>query len=160
MQLAYLLSRHGFPYVSVIEGGFPNLVEQLPYILRGAVEPVVLDHDPVSWDDFLCVSGRKAVIEKAREKERLRLEEANRAAAIKEKDGRKFTREEELTIALATAARLNHKHMHYLIQSRLKGENAMVYKEERPQLDIDADDDSGALALGSPRKFGTDSITI
>ena len=159
VQLAYLLCRHGFPYVSVMEGGFPSLIEQLPHILHGAVEPIVLDHDPDVWENFLNASGRKAATEKAKEKERLRIEEATKSNAMLKKEERKLTREEELKIGLKTAAKLNHKYMHFMIASRLKGENALIYTEERPQLD---DDESGsdALNLGSPQKFGTDSITL
>ena len=57
VQLAYSLQRHGFPFVSVLDGGFPSLVEQLVF-LRGVVEPVVLEHDPVKWTQFLHSSGR------------------------------------------------------------------------------------------------------
>jgi hypothetical protein len=38
-------------------GGFPALIEQLQ-LLRGSVEPVILDHDPIRWADFLKSSGR------------------------------------------------------------------------------------------------------
>ena len=144
--------------MSVVEGGFPNLIEQLPSILRGVVEPIVLDHDPVTWENFLCASGRRAAAEMAKEKERLKLEQANKAAAEKEEKERKLTKEEELRIALKTAERLNHKHMHYMIASRLKGEKAVVYKEERPQ--FIGDEGSDTLDLGRPQKFGADSITI
>jgi len=55
--LAYSLHRQGFPYISVLEGGFPALIEQLQ-LLRGTVEPVILDHDADRWVAFLQSSGR------------------------------------------------------------------------------------------------------
>ena len=98
----------------------------------------------------------------------MKLEKANILAAEKEKEERKYTKEEELEIALKTAARLNHKCMYYMIESRLKGEKATIYniREERPQPGVEGDNNvsdttpTAALALGSPQKFGTDSITI
>lgn len=55
-QLAELLQRNGFPYVTVLEGGFPALVEQL-MSLRGGVEPVIINHDQDLWLRFLKRNG-------------------------------------------------------------------------------------------------------
>ena len=57
LRLATLLQRESFPYVSVLEGGFPALVTQL-HKQRGRVEPILIQHDPVQWTSFMEATGR------------------------------------------------------------------------------------------------------
>ncbi len=57
LRLASILQRESFPYVSVLEGGFPALVSQL-HKQRGRVEPVLIQHDPDQWTAFMEATGR------------------------------------------------------------------------------------------------------
>lgn len=57
VQLALALQANSFPNVSVLDGGFPALIEQL-IASRGTVEPVVINHDEVQWAKFLRSTGR------------------------------------------------------------------------------------------------------
>jgi hypothetical protein len=59
IRLARTLHKHGFPYVSVLEGGFPSLIDHLMET-RGDVEPVVINHDDTQWAAFLKATGRSA----------------------------------------------------------------------------------------------------
>lgn len=55
------LQKNGFPYVSLLDGGFPSLVEAL-FSLRGTVEPIIIQHNVEAWQYYLRVSGRGQVI--------------------------------------------------------------------------------------------------
>ena len=55
--LAQALQANSFPNVSVLDGGFPALVEQLVAV-KGTVEPVVINHDRAKWTEFLRNTGR------------------------------------------------------------------------------------------------------
>jgi hypothetical protein len=59
VRLALALQRDLFPYVSVLEEGYPKFIEQLAAV-TGTFEPIVLNHDAVKWDKFLLATGRKA----------------------------------------------------------------------------------------------------
>jgi hypothetical protein len=59
VRLALALQRDLFPYVSVLEEGYPKFIEQLGAV-TGTFEPIVLNHDAVKWDKFLLATGRKA----------------------------------------------------------------------------------------------------
>lgn len=61
MKFALELQKNGFPYVSLLDGGFPGLVEAL-FNLRGTVEPVIIQHNVEAWQHFLRYSGRGQVI--------------------------------------------------------------------------------------------------
>ena len=61
MKFALELQRNGFPYVSLLDGGFPSLIESL-FNLRGTVEPVVIQHNVEAWQQYLRASGRCQVI--------------------------------------------------------------------------------------------------
>ena len=54
--LAHTLQRNHFPYVCCLEGGLPALVEHL-MASRGAVEPVLINHDQNIWLKFLQSHG-------------------------------------------------------------------------------------------------------
>ena len=115
VQLAYHLHRHGFPYISVVEGGFPALVEQL-VLLRGTVEPLVVDHNPLTWSEFMQSSGRQ-VSTGARAGVSRKIIDDDEDKGVE----MSMSYEEVLQIALATAARLGHRHMYRMIKSRLQG---------------------------------------
>jgi hypothetical protein len=57
MILAMVLQRNSFPHVSVLEGGFPSLIDTL-LSSKGKVEPIVVDHDSEKWIEFLRNTGR------------------------------------------------------------------------------------------------------
>lgn len=57
VRLARELQRAGFPFVTVLDGGFPSLIDQL-IASRGEVEPVVINHDPERWQKYLISTGR------------------------------------------------------------------------------------------------------
>jgi hypothetical protein len=57
MRFCMELQRNGFPYVSLLEGGFPSLVEAL-FNLRGTVEPIIIQHNAEAWQYYLRCSGR------------------------------------------------------------------------------------------------------
>lgn len=59
VRLALALQRDFFPYVSVLEEGYPKFIEQLGAV-TGTFEPIVLNHDAAKWDKFLLATGRKA----------------------------------------------------------------------------------------------------
>ena len=59
VRLALALQRAGFPYVCVLDEGFPKFIEELTAI-AGSLEPIVLNHDPNKWEKFLISSGRLA----------------------------------------------------------------------------------------------------
>jgi hypothetical protein len=59
--LALALQRNSFSHVSVLDGGFPALVQQL-ISSRGTAEPVVINHDPETWSKFLKSTGREHLL--------------------------------------------------------------------------------------------------
>lgn len=61
MKFVLELQKSGFPYVSLLDGGFPSLVEAL-FNLRGTVEPVIIQHNVEAWQQYLRYSGRGQVI--------------------------------------------------------------------------------------------------
>jgi hypothetical protein len=52
IRLAQALQQAHFPYVSVLEKGFPSLVAQLMHV-RGDVEPIIINHDHVKWSQYM-----------------------------------------------------------------------------------------------------------
>lgn len=59
VRLALALQRDSFPFISVLEEGFPKFIEILSSS-SGSLEPIVLGHDPVKWERFLTSTGRSA----------------------------------------------------------------------------------------------------
>lgn len=59
VRLALALQRDSFPYVSVLEEGYPKFIEQLT-AMTGTFEPIVLNHDALKWEKFLLATGRTA----------------------------------------------------------------------------------------------------
>jgi hypothetical protein len=60
--LALALQRNSFSHVSVLDGGFPALVQQL-ISSRGTAEPVVINHEPETWAKFLKSTGREHLLQ-------------------------------------------------------------------------------------------------
>lgn len=59
MKFAVTLQENGFPFVSLLDGGFPSLVEAL-FSLRGSTEPVIIQHNNDAWSYYMKVSGRES----------------------------------------------------------------------------------------------------
>ena len=90
------------------------------------------------------LSGRTAAAERAKAKKRANARTSGTAVGVDEEP---LSREETLKIALKTASKLGHRHMEYMISSRLGGEFSytMQVTEERPQMTLSK--------LGSPSKY-------
>jgi hypothetical protein len=124
VQLALALQANSFPNVSVLEGGFPALIEQLN-ASRGTVEPVVINHDEVLWAKFLRSTGRdfKTLEEKKSQKgfansvnrHAIDLEEAYE----KPRTVRDLSSLEVYTYALRVAERMNHSYMKGVLSDRI-----------------------------------------
>ena len=112
--LALTLQRHGFSHVSVLDGGFPALVEHLQKF-RGSVEPLIVNHESDKWTAFLKSTGREnssansggAVGGTAR---RLKTDAAIDKGDLPRRIG-DLSQREKYEIALKMAERLNHPHM-------------------------------------------------
>ena len=59
VRLALILQNHSYPLVSVLDEGFPKLIEQLT-ITTGTLEPVILSHDNYLWEKFLLSMNRNS----------------------------------------------------------------------------------------------------
>jgi len=61
MRLASLLQHKNFPYVAILEGGFDSLLLEL---IRedGAVEPIILNHNPQQWIKSLRSRGHTEIL--------------------------------------------------------------------------------------------------
>lgn len=57
IRLAQALQRASFPSVSVLDGGFPALIDYLNES-RGGVEPIVINHDAELWSEYVRNTGR------------------------------------------------------------------------------------------------------
>ena len=141
LRLATILQRESFPYVSVLEGGFPALVTQL-HKQRGRVEPILIQHDPVQWTSFMEATGRDmgggedlegdmtAAKNSARRTLGSKLNPAiSPSSNIDNKNGNNLTDrrvkraselswEERLELATKRAARMGHAHMGRELESR------------------------------------------
>lgn len=126
MQLALALQANSFPNVSVLDGGFPALIEQLN-VSRGTVEPVVINHDEVQWAKFLRATGRdySTLEEKKAHKgsyaNSVSKNADNEVPYEKPRTVRDLSRKEVYSYALKVADRLNHSYMKRVITDRLEG---------------------------------------
>lgn len=58
IRLARELQKASFPHVSVLDGGFPGLVDYLNES-RGTVEPTIINHDDIAWRQYVKSTGRE-----------------------------------------------------------------------------------------------------
>lgn len=121
-KLARALQRANFPNVSVLEGGFPSLVQQLLF-LRGSVEPLVINHNHETWETFLKNSGRDAYSTQSANKPRGKVSTAE-YSDNKEKQSLRSVQDcsdmEITEIAYLTAVRLGHHHMASVLEKKMK----------------------------------------
>mmetsp|Transcript_8055 Transcript_8055/g.18040 ORF Transcript_8055/g.18040 Transcript_8055/m.18040 type:complete len:255 (-) Transcript_8055:169-933(-) len=119
MQLARILQAHSFPHVCILEGGFPALVKELKRANNGQVEPVILDHDPYRWEEFLQRTGRT---ERAgRSASTTNSSSAISASALspRPKHLGDLDRKDVYHLAIKVAARLDHPCMEAVLRDRL-----------------------------------------
>lgn len=128
VQLALALQAHSFPNVTVLDGGFPALVEQL-IASRGSVEPVIINHDEVQWARFLRTTGRDyKTLEKSRRSSQSSVNSANSVsrnadsapAYEKRRTVRDLSKFEVYRYALRVADRLQHTHMRGIIAEKVE----------------------------------------
>lgn len=126
IKFAEELQKNGFPNVSLLEGGFPSLVDALNH-LRGSLEPVIIQHNPELWRNFLMVTGRtkdnseeqSLLKEKARKNmtDSASYLTAENSMTIKKVKDMNFA--EKTKMALSVAISLNHVHMSSILQKRI-----------------------------------------
>jgi predicted aminopeptidase len=122
--------------VSVLDGGYPALVEQL-LVCRGSVEPVIVDFDKELWTTFKINTGRSnesdsvsfkiksasATVEKISQR---------RSLSARFKD---VNEEERLKLALQVAERLNHKHTAQVLRKMMDDKGIVTTPERRLSMD-------------------------
>jgi hypothetical protein len=122
VQLALALQTHSFPNVSVLDGGFPALIEQL-VASRGTVEPVVINHDEDQWARFLRSTGRDyKTLEQSRRGSMNNTVNKNADSSApyeKRRTVRDLSKLEVYKYALKVADRLNHPFMRSIIAEKV-----------------------------------------
>jgi hypothetical protein len=137
MILAIVLQRASFNKVSILEGGFPALIHQL-ISTKGKVEPVVVEHEPQKWVEYLKNTGRyhdynllssasssnaQKIAGKLKKNQSITAsvssvdEESERIMNRKEQD---LTPLERYEFALAVAERLQHATMAQILKDRIQ----------------------------------------
>jgi hypothetical protein len=126
MFLAMALQSHSFSNVSVLDGGFPALVDHLMDV-RGSVEPIVINHEQQKWETFLRNSGRyfNGLTKSSKGKITKCAPQPSAALPRRVKD---MSQLEILKLALPVAERLNH-HVFYRVMLE------KIQKLEEVQLD-------------------------
>lgn len=122
--LAIALQAHSFPNVSVLDGGFPTLVEYL-YSSRGTVEPIIINHEEENWRSFLRNTGRSTDSLKYSRKGSGKSQTIKDALLttqqqITPKKAKDLTELEKLKLACSVAERLQHSVTLRLILERIK----------------------------------------
>lgn len=116
--LALALQRNSFPNVSVLEGGFPALVEQL-LASRGSTEPIVINHDQDKWKKFLNMTGRAALVEPvAKKTSQEKITEKGVGKDIP-KTVKDLSQLEVYQLALRMAERLGHNSMAEILREKV-----------------------------------------
>lgn len=126
MLLAIALQRHSFPHVSVLEGGFPALVEQL-MTTRGSVEPIIINHDNDTWTNFLKKTGRLSETNKTGKKQQVKKFFNDNAENTKDekqiRSEKDLTELERLELAAKLAEKLNHTYVLDILKERIESAN-------------------------------------
>jgi hypothetical protein len=125
--LAITLQTHAFSNVSVLEGGFPALVEYL-ISTRGTVEPIIINHDDKKWQQFLRSTGRLQDVPPKLKKTSIMANSSSSASTpwspSKPNQGSPASggtdELREIEIAISVASRLDHPHMLTILSDRLK----------------------------------------
>ena len=120
--MAVSLQRNGFPLVCVLDGGFPELVHHLQST-RGTVEPVIINHDPDRWQEFLRATGRSAKSSPVLPPVTTALASDTSNDKQATSDGSKGGAMEEAALAMVAmrvATRLGHLHMAAMLRKKLE----------------------------------------
>eukprot|EP01040_Poterioochromonas_malhamensis_P000694 gene694-742_t len=141
MMLAMVLQRNGFPRISILEGGFPALIDTL-VAMKGKVEPIVVDHDSNKWIEFLRNTGRyqdktatstssnsysaasfrltKMISLRSSSDDNDENNGGNNNKGFKHKKEKDLTDLERYELALQVAERLQHNEMKRILQQRIE----------------------------------------
>jgi hypothetical protein len=119
VKLAMALHRESFPKVSVLDGGFPALVQQL-MALRGSVEPLIINHQSEEWESFLKATGRdKYSIYYHSKQTSANTTSSDESRCYDVKTSADLSELEVTQIAYDTAIRLGHEHMAKILQVKI-----------------------------------------
>lgn len=128
VHLAALLQQGGFPFISVLDGGFPALVQYLRDT-RGALEPLIINHDVDRFEAFLEHSGRRGLGPDLRLGRKLdRGKQAEKESSRGDTTGKAEDLDEgsRLRLAIGVASRLGHPRMLTALKNRLSQLNESV----------------------------------
>jgi hypothetical protein len=126
--LAIALQAHAFSNVSVLDGGFPALVDYL-CTSRGTVEPIIINHEQEHWRTFLRNTGRsnegfKHTNNKKGSGKLPTVKDTSQqplsSSQVTPKKVKDLTELEKLRLACSVAERLQHTVTHKLIVERIK----------------------------------------
>eukprot|EP01039_Chlorochromonas_danica_P008734 gene8733-9624_t len=125
MLLAIALQRNAFSNVSVLDGGFPALVNYLMES-RGSVEPIIINHNSKKWEGFLKSTGRHndLIQQKARLKTPKQLSGSDKLFPFDRKV-EDLTDRERWELALQMAERLGHVYMKKQLEEKLRGSETL-----------------------------------
>lgn len=138
VQLALALQAHSFPNVSVLDGGFPALIEQL-VASRGTVEPVVINHDEVKWARFLRATGRdfKSIETSQRSaagsSNTVSKQAENAPIYEKRRTVKDLSRTQLYQYALTVAERLQHPYMKNIIAEKMEAMKGEQQQQQQPE---------------------------
>lgn len=123
VKLAQVLHSHGFPYVSILDGGFPSLITHLLQS-RGTTEPLIINHDNEKWINYLNFSGKGNHLSDD-------LKPLNNIISMNGKKSQKADSKRKLLekksisaiydieVALEVAKRLGHERMTHILEGKL-----------------------------------------
>lgn len=132
------LQKHGFKYVSVLDGGIISLISSLLHY-KGVVEPSIINYEPDIWEAYLLNTNRSQYIEQSTKKSKKHRKELARLGsdsnAVDEipsliRTSMQLSPMEQIRVAIDVATRLGHTHMTNQLKLRLKvledGENVKI----------------------------------
>jgi hypothetical protein len=112
----------------VLDGGFPSLVTQLNQS-RGAMEPVIINHEHEKWSNYLIVTGRmnslKTDLQVSKDflNSQPQSSASHKTSQLGKSSVERSQRNEELEqarTALDVATRLGHGHMRKILEERIE----------------------------------------
>ena len=108
LHLAAILQQAAFPFVSVLDGGYPELISYL--VSSGdALEPLVINYDHSRYQAFMKIYGIPL-------KDKGKIIEKNETT----KNNKKVNNEQSvLNIALSVASRLKHRNMESILRDKV-----------------------------------------
>ena len=128
VKLASILQAHQFPYVMVLDGGYPSLISQI-FQSRGVTESIVLNYDEEKWLNYLITINRKEnfqtdlqysknyLIKKQQLENNNNKSESNHKNELQQ---RRQSELEEIRVALDVATRLGHTYMRQILELKIQ----------------------------------------